>query len=94
MIRPRYLPSSIVAQLVLASAFSHSLGHKQTWRDRIHYQPSRAIIGIALALNARGVKTARGRDMGGDDGAQRADPGGAAMRLEGLGAAGTSCESG
>ena len=30
MIRPRYFPDSIVAQLVSVSAFSHSLGHSRT----------------------------------------------------------------
>ena len=30
MIRPRYLPDSIVAQLVSMSTFSHSLGQKRT----------------------------------------------------------------
>ncbi len=30
MIRPRYLPDSIIAQLVSVSAFSHSLGPEQT----------------------------------------------------------------
>jgi len=32
MIRPRYLPDSIVAQLVSVSAFLHSLDPKRTWR--------------------------------------------------------------
>ncbi len=33
MIRPRYFPDSIVAQLVSVSAFSHGLGHLRTCSD-------------------------------------------------------------
>ncbi len=34
MIRPRYLPDSIVAQLVSVFAFSHNLDPKATFRSR------------------------------------------------------------